>query len=162
MLSYARRYRVPFLCLWYNSTWYGTPVSRTIGDHSTNYATGSVHKQDLALNNPYRLICQKTESNETKSNQTEHGPPIPFFVSITIKSATITNLINVNIYKALRSIAQEKHGGENMGKKDWRITVFLSHFFVRLTLCCTKIGLVIARDILHERTPQYIFAYVYI
>ena len=26
-----------FLCLWYDSTWDWTPVSRTIGEHSTHF-----------------------------------------------------------------------------------------------------------------------------
>ena len=31
-----------FLSLWYNSTLDGTPISRTIGEHSTHLANGPV------------------------------------------------------------------------------------------------------------------------
>ena len=39
---YARKHQVPFWSLWYDSTWDWTPVSRTLGEHSTHYSNGPV------------------------------------------------------------------------------------------------------------------------
>ena len=35
--SWARQHHVPFLCLWYDSTWHWTAVSWTIGEHEYIY-----------------------------------------------------------------------------------------------------------------------------
>ena len=39
-----------FFSLWYDSIWYWTPVSRTIGKHSTHYTNGPVIYDILSLN----------------------------------------------------------------------------------------------------------------
>ena len=40
---YARRHQVSFLCIWYNSTWDWTKVSRTVGEPSTHWSQWSIY-----------------------------------------------------------------------------------------------------------------------
>ena len=62
----ARRHQVPFLSLWFDSTWDWTPVSWTTGEHSTKEKYKTKNKEYIILR---RILCSTIS---TPNRRLEH------------------------------------------------------------------------------------------
>ena len=69
-----------FLSLWYDSTWYWIPVSRTIGKHSTHLASGPVKMTDKQLFSFMGPVLNKRNMDIKMFACFEENPNIEIFL----------------------------------------------------------------------------------
>ena len=97
----ARRYQVPFLSLWYNSTWDWTPVSRIIGEWSvTFFNPGKITTtQHMYFFSPTAILHYSSDWSTILTRPGDlcsiPGPVIPK----TLKMVLDTSLLNTQQYK---------------------------------------------------------------